>query len=101
MGYITETGVEQFYRDVRVTSIYEGTNGIQAIDLVGRKMKDGGKVAFCFLKEISSIEVESSKIDREFKSMSDLLKKARKEFEVTLERILKKQIVCIFRKTIS
>ena len=91
MGYITETGVEQFYRDVRVTSIYEGTNGIQAIDLVGRKMKDGGKVAFCFLKEISSIEVESSKIDREFKSMSDLLKKARKEFEVTLERILKKK----------
>ena len=91
MGYVVETGVEQFYRDVRVTSIYEGTNGIQAIDLVGRKMKDGGKVAFEFLKEISSIEDESSKIDDQFKSISTLLRKARKEFESTLKKILKKE----------
>lgn len=38
MGYVEETGVAQYYRDVRVTSIYEGSNGIQAIDLVGRKL---------------------------------------------------------------
>jgi alkylation response protein AidB-like acyl-CoA dehydrogenase len=42
MGYIEETGAAQFARDVRVTAIYEGTNGIQAMDLVGRKMADGG-----------------------------------------------------------
>ena len=39
MGYVEETGVAQYYRDVRVTSIYEGSNGIQAIDLVGRKLQ--------------------------------------------------------------
>ena len=45
MGFIEETGVAQFYRDARVTSIYEGTNGIQAMDLVGRKLHDGGRHA--------------------------------------------------------
>lgn len=39
-GYIKEYGVEQFVRDARITQIYEGTNGIQALDLVGRKMPD-------------------------------------------------------------
>lgn len=52
MGFIEETGAAQFYRDVRVTAIYEGTNGIQAMDLVGRKMMDGGKAAFRLLQEI-------------------------------------------------
>ncbi len=43
MGFIEETGAAQYYRDVRITTIYEGTNGIQAIDLYGRKLKgDGG-----------------------------------------------------------
>ena len=52
MGYIEETGAAQFYRDVRVTTIYEGTNGIQAMDLVGRKMKDKGLASFGILSEI-------------------------------------------------
>ena len=38
MGYIEETGVAQHYRDIRIAPIYEGTNGIQAMDLVGRKL---------------------------------------------------------------
>jgi alkylation response protein AidB-like acyl-CoA dehydrogenase len=41
MGYIREMGAEQFVRDVRITQIYEGTNGIQALDLVGRKLSMG------------------------------------------------------------
>ncbi len=49
MGYIEETGAAQYLRDVRVTAIYEGTNGIQAMDLVGRKMQDGGETAFTYL----------------------------------------------------
>jgi hypothetical protein len=43
MGYVEETGVAQLWRDIRVSAIYEGTNGIQAMDLVGRKLSmDGG-----------------------------------------------------------
>ncbi len=52
MGYVEETGAAQYYRDVRVTAIYEGTNGIQAMDLVGRKMMDGGEAAARLLDEI-------------------------------------------------
>ncbi len=52
MGVIEETGAAQFYRDVRVTAIYEGTNGIQAMDLVARKMMDGGEAASRLLDEI-------------------------------------------------
>jgi alkylation response protein AidB-like acyl-CoA dehydrogenase len=46
MGYIEETGVAQHYRDVRIAPIYEGTNGIQAMDLVGRKLGLRGGAAF-------------------------------------------------------
>ena len=52
MGYIEETGAAQFARDVRVTAIYEGTNGIQAMDLVARKLMDSGDAAFRILDEI-------------------------------------------------
>jgi len=52
MGFIEETGAAQFARDVRVTAIYEGTNGIQAMDLVARKMMDGGDAAGRLLDEI-------------------------------------------------
>ena len=45
MGFIEETGAAQHYRDARITPIYEGTNGIQAADLVGRKMTGDGGVA--------------------------------------------------------
>jgi alkylation response protein AidB-like acyl-CoA dehydrogenase len=52
MGYIEETGAAQYLRDVRVTAIYEGTNGIQAMDLVGRKMMDGGEAIYRLLDEM-------------------------------------------------
>jgi hypothetical protein len=52
MGFIEDTGAAQYARDVRVTAIYEGTNGIQAMDLVGRKLMDGGEAAFRLLDEI-------------------------------------------------
>ena len=54
MGYIEETGAAQYLRDVRVTAIYEGTNGIQAMDLVGRKLMDGGEAAFALIEEIET-----------------------------------------------
>ncbi len=52
MGFIEESGAAQFYRDVRVTAIYEGTNGIQSMDLVARKMMDGGEMGFALIDEI-------------------------------------------------
>lgn len=54
MGYIEETGAAQFARDARITSIYEGTNGIQAMDLVSRKLMDDGEAAFALLDEIET-----------------------------------------------
>lgn len=60
MGFIEETGAAQFVRDVRVTAIYEGTNGIQAMDLVGRKLMDGGEAAFALLEEIEK-QAEASR----------------------------------------
>ncbi len=52
-GYISETGIEQFVRDARIPMIYEGANGIQALDLVGRKLpKDGGRAVMAFFAEV-------------------------------------------------
>ena len=56
MGFVEETGVAQFYRDARIAPIYEGTNGIQAIDLVTRKLPlDGGAVVEAYLGQLHRI----------------------------------------------
>ncbi len=53
-GYIAEWGMEQFVRDARIAMIYEGANGVQALDLVGRKLpKDGGRAMSAFLAEVN------------------------------------------------
>ncbi|MBF9030712.1 acyl-CoA dehydrogenase [Rhodobacterales bacterium HKCCE3408] len=62
MGFIEETGAAQYLRDVRVTAIYEGTNGIQALDLVGRKMADGGEAISALLDEMAG-EAEGALAD--------------------------------------
>ena len=52
-GYIVDNGMEQFVRDARIAMIYEGTNGIQALDLVGRKLpRDGGRALQAFVAEV-------------------------------------------------
>src|SRR5246127_5967398 len=54
-GYIAEHGMEQFVRDARIAMIYEGANGIQALDLVGRKLpRDGGRAVMAFFAEVQS-----------------------------------------------
>ena len=54
-GYIRESGMEQFVRDARIAQIYEGANGIQALDLVGRKLpQDGGRAMRAFMEEIDT-----------------------------------------------
>src|SRR3954471_13024730 len=59
MGYIEETGAAQYYRDARIAPIYEGTNGIQANDLVGRKLgRDDGEAARELFAEMRPILAE-------------------------------------------
>ncbi|MCX7320334.1 MAG: acyl-CoA dehydrogenase C-terminal domain-containing protein [Hyphomicrobiales bacterium] len=58
-GYIAEWGMEQFVRDARIAMIYEGANGIQALDLVGRKLpRDGGRAAMAFFGEVAAFAKE-------------------------------------------
>ncbi|WP_213774380.1 acyl-CoA dehydrogenase [Bradyrhizobium sp. dw_78] len=58
MGFIEETGAAQHYRDARITAIYEGTNGIQAIDLVTRKLAaNGGAAVWTLLGELTEIVI--------------------------------------------
>lgn len=58
-GYVKDWHIEQFYRDARIAMIYEGTNGIQALDLVGRKLpKDQGKAFMALMTEIKEKEAD-------------------------------------------
>ena len=58
-GYIAENGMEQFVRDARIAMIYEGANGIQALDLVGRKLpRHGGRAAMAFFGEVTAFAKE-------------------------------------------
>jgi len=59
MGFIEETGVAQYFRDVRVTAIYEGTNGIQSLDLAGRKTQRDGGATIRALLSIMKVEAEA------------------------------------------
>src|SRR5580765_2817108 len=59
MGFVEETGAAQYLRDARITTIYEGTTGIQAMDLVGRKIaREGGVTAKAWLGELKSFDAE-------------------------------------------
>jgi alkylation response protein AidB-like acyl-CoA dehydrogenase len=59
MGFVEETGAAQHYRDARITPIYEGTNGIQALDLVGRKLPmKGGQVARDLIARMAGLDAE-------------------------------------------
>ena len=63
MGFIEETGAAQYYRDARIAPIYEGTNGIQAMDLVGRKLsQDGGESARLVIAEMKATLVELARV---------------------------------------
>jgi alkylation response protein AidB-like acyl-CoA dehydrogenase len=59
MGFIEETGAAQYVRDARITTIYEGTTGIQAMDLVGRKIaREGGATAKAWIAELKAFDAE-------------------------------------------
>ncbi|RJF86278.1 acyl-CoA dehydrogenase [Oleomonas cavernae] len=75
-GYIKEWGMEQFVRDARISQIYEGTNGIQALDLVGRKLgQNGGRGLFAYIGEVEHFVAENAG-NAELKPFLDGLQKA-------------------------
>ena len=66
-GYIEEWGMSQFARDARITMIYEGANGVQALDLVGRKLaQDGGKHVMAFFELVKNFASENKGMDEDF-----------------------------------
>ncbi len=66
-GYIEEWGMSQFARDARITMIYEGANGVQALDLVGRKLaQDGGKHVMAFFDMVKTFASENKGWDDDF-----------------------------------
>lgn len=84
-GYIKDHGMEQLVRDARIAPIYEGTNGIQALDLVGRKMKfDNGKIINSFFSLIDNFLNElSSDNDDEFNNIIKQFKKSYQDLITT------------------
>lgn len=75
-GYIAEWGMEQYVRDARIAMIYEGTNGVQAMDLVGRKLAQNGGRAVQALFRIVGEEVAAAKGKPELASFAEALEKA-------------------------
>jgi len=92
MGFIEETGVAQHYRDARITSIYEGTNGIQANDLVGRKIiRDAGVGFKSLMGEIDATLDESKDLVEEdsiFAELASLVGSAKADLAAAADYIL-------------
>ena len=81
-GYIREHGIEQFVRDARITQIYEGTNGIQAMDLVGRKLpKDGGRAVRAFFELVGG-EIADAKSSGDPAGVAKALEPALQDLQV-------------------
>ena len=80
-GYIAEWGMEQFVRDARITQIYEGTNGIQAMDLVGRKLAMNGGRAVQALFALVDKECDDLKSDAALGDLAEQLEKANAELK--------------------
>ncbi|GHE03054.1 acyl-CoA dehydrogenase [Defluviimonas sp. 20V17] len=80
-GYIEEQGMSQFTRDARIAMIYEGANGIQALDLVGRKLaQDGGKHVMAFFEMVKA-ECKAHNGDDRMKAFVEPLKTASKQLQ--------------------
>jgi len=82
-GYIEEWGMSQFARDARITMIYEGANGVQALDLVGRKLtQDGGKHVMAFFEIVKNFASENKGWDEGFdRDFLGPLKEASKDLQ--------------------
>ncbi|GEN24702.1 acyl-CoA dehydrogenase [Halomonas cupida] len=88
MGYIEETGAAQLLRDVRIAAIYEGTNGIQALDLAGRKLqRDGGAAFGSLVEEVRSV-AEQLTAQPSLATLGKALNAGAEDLEACLARVL-------------
>ena len=88
-GYIEEWGMSQFVRDSRIAMIYEGTNGIQAIDLVGRKLNSNGGKNIIYLNElVQNFLTEYSELEKLNNDFLVPLKESKKNVEEVLSFFL-------------
>ena len=89
MGYVEETGAAQLWRDSRIAPIYEGTNGIQGIDLVLRKLpQDGGAVVRGYLDEIAMVAERALSMGRDITPIGENLAAAHSVLEGATEWLL-------------
>ncbi|MCB1557203.1 MAG: acyl-CoA dehydrogenase, partial [Alphaproteobacteria bacterium] len=89
MGYIEETGAAQFYRDARILPIYEGTNGIQALDLLFRKLlRDKGESVSYFIAEMVGSAAEVSAADWALADQGHLVLAALDDLQKTTRHLL-------------
>jgi alkylation response protein AidB-like acyl-CoA dehydrogenase len=91
MGYVEETGAAQHMRDARIAAIYEGTNGIQAMDLVGRKLQgDGGAAANAFIQDVCEVATiaKAGKRD-EMKAIGERLLEAAQALKTSTDWLLR------------
>ena len=98
MGYVEETGIAQILRDARILPIYEGTNGIQAMDLVGRKIiSDGGLGAKELIKEMQSLGTNPSLAelvtDRQLRRFSGSINDLEKTISIILKNSENKELI--------
>jgi hypothetical protein len=91
MGFIEETGAAQHLRDARITTIYEGTTGIQANDLVGRKMgREEGRTALALIVEMKKLVPElAASSDANLKALGEALGTAVARLEETVQWVAK------------
>jgi hypothetical protein len=88
-GYIEEWGVSQFVRDARITMVYEGANGVQALDLVGRKLgADGGKPVMAFFELVRGFIKENDDDERLKADFLEPLKTASKDLQAAAQFFL-------------
>ncbi len=91
MGFVEETGAAQHYRDSRIAPIYEGTNGIQAMDLVGRKLRrDGGEAMRALIEDLKTIQLSADSIasDVELTGCPEALFKGIEDLSIATDIIL-------------
>ena len=90
MGYVGETGVEQYMRDAKIAEIYEGTNGIQALDLVGRKMGQGyGRLLKRFFQPVQEF-IEKNQANEDMQEFVFPLAKSFAKLQISTATIAEK-----------